>query len=167
MDLLAASYILEEGKSVVVIVNKWDLIEKDTYTINEFTARVRQELKFLDYVPVLFISAKDGQRLHKVLPLALQVQEERIRRIPTGEINRLVHESVAKNPPKGGQRHRLKFYYVTQPQTDPPTFVFFVNDHKLVHFSYQRYLENQIRAKYEFLGTPLHLIFRSRGEKVP
>lgn len=166
-DAHVASYILEEGKSVVVIVNKWDLIVKDTYTINNFTARVRQELKFLDYVPVLFISAKDGQRIHKVLPLALQVQEERLRRIPTGELNRLVHEAVAKNPPKGGQRHRLKFYYVTQPQTDPPTFIFFTNDHKLVHFSYQRYLENQLRNKYEFLGTPIHLIFRSRGEKAP
>jgi len=166
-DAHVASYILEEGKSVVVIVNKWDLIEKDTYTINQFTAKVRQDLKFLDYVPVLFISAKTGQRIHKVLSLALQVQEERLRRIPTGELNRLVHEAVANNPPKGGQRHRLKFYYVTQAKTDPPTFVFFVNDHKLVHFSYQRYLENQLRDRYQFSGTPLHLVFRSRGEKEP
>ena len=100
-----------------------------------------------------------------MLSLALQVQEERLRRIPTGQLNRLVHEAVAKNPPKGGQRHRLKFLYTTQARTDPPTFVFFVNDAELVHFTYQRYLENQLRERYQFLGTPLRLVFRSRKEK--
>jgi GTP-binding protein len=164
-DAHIAGYIVEEAKSVVVIVNKWDLVEKDTQTINEFTARIRNELKFLDYVPVLFISAKTGQRVQKALPLALQVQEERLRRIPTGELNRLLREAVTKNPPKGGQRHRLKFFYVTQAAIDPPTFVFFVNDRMLVHFSYERYLENTLRERYGFLGTPLRLVFRSRGEK--
>ncbi|MBE7553833.1 MAG: ribosome biogenesis GTPase Der [Anaerolineales bacterium] len=164
-DAHIAGYILEEAKSVVVIVNKWDLVEKDTNTINEFTARIRNELKFLDYVPVLFISAKTGQRVPKVLPLALQVQEERLRRIPTGELNRLLREAIAKNPPKGAQRQRLKFFYMTQAGVDPPTFVFFVNDRTLVHFSYERYLENVLREQYGFLGTPLKLVFRSRGEK--
>lgn len=164
-DAHIAGYILEEAKSVVVIVNKWDLIEKDTYTINEYTRTVRAALRFLDYVPVLFISAKTGQRVNKVLPLALQVQEERLRRIPTGQLNRVVHEAVAKNPPKGGKRHRLKFFYTTQIRVDPPTFVFFVNDAELVHFTYQRYLENQIREKYGFLGTPLKMFFRNRREK--
>jgi GTP-binding protein len=164
-DAHIAGYILEEAKSVVVIINKWDLVEKDTNTMNEYTARVRNELKFLDYVPVLFISAKSGQRVDKVLPLALQVQEERLRRISTGEVNRLLREAIAKNPPKGAQRHRLKFYYATQAGVDPPTFVFFVNDRTLVHFSYERYLENTIREQYGFLGTPLRLVFRSRGEK--
>jgi len=164
-DAHIAGYILEEGKSVVVLVNKWDTIEKDTYTINEFTKMVRAELQFLDYVPVLFISAKTGQRVNKVLSIALQVQEERLRRIPTGQLNRLVHEAVAKSPPKGGQRHRLKFLYTTQARINPPTFVFFVNDAELVHFSYQRYLENQLRERYGFLGTPLQLVFRSRKEK--
>lgn len=164
-DAHIAGYILEEAKSVVVIINKWDLVEKDTTTMNEYTARVRNELKFLDYVPVLFISAKSGQRVDKVLPLALQVQEERLRRISTGEVNRLLREAIAKNPPKGAQRHRLKFYYATQAGVDPPTFVFFVNDRNLVHFSYERYLENTIREQYGFLGTPLRLVFRSRGEK--
>lgn len=164
-DAHIAGYILNEGKSVVVVVNKWDLVEKDTYTINEYTGKVRAGLHFLSYAPLLFISAKTGQRAHKVLSLALQVQEERLRRIPTGELNRLLHEAVAKNPPKGGQRHRLKFFYATQARTDPPTFVFFVNDSKLVHFTYERYLENQIREKYGFLGTPLRLIFRNRKEK--
>ncbi|HXV44159.1 MAG TPA: ribosome biogenesis GTPase Der [Anaerolineae bacterium] len=164
-DAHIAGYIVEEAKSVVVIVNKWDLVEKDTHTLNEFTARIRNDLKFLDYVPVLFISAKTGQRVQKVLPLALQVQEERLRRIPTGELNRLLRDAVAKNPPKGGQRHRLKFFYLTQAGVDPPTFVFFVNDRSLVHFTYERYLENVLREHYGFLGTPLRLIFRNRSEK--
>lgn len=164
-DAHIAGYILEEAKSVVVIVNKWDLVEKETNTMNEYTERIRSELKFLSYVPVLFISAKSGQRVNKVLPLALQVQEERLRRMSTGEVNRLLREAVSKNPPKGAQRQRLKFYYVTQAGVDPPTFVFFVNDRNLVHFSYERYLENTIRDRYSFLGTPLRLVFRSRGER--
>ncbi len=164
-DAHIGGYILDEAKSVVVIVNKWDLIEKDSYTIYEFTRKIRGDLKFLDYVPVLFISAKTGQRVDKALSMALRVQEERLRRIPTGELNRLLHEAVAKHPPKGGQRHRLKFLYATQARTDPPTFVFFVNDRNLVHFSYERYLENQLRERYCFLGTPLRLVFRSRKEK--
>ena len=164
-DAHIAGYIVEEAKSVVVIVNKWDLVEKDTHTLDEFTARIRADLKFLDYVPVLFISAKTGQRVQKVLPLALQVQEERLRRIPTGELNRLLREAVTKHPPKGGQRQRLKFLYVTQAAVDPPTFVFFVNDRTLVHFTYERYLENVLREHYGFLGTPLRLVFRNRSEK--
>jgi GTP-binding protein len=164
-DAHIAGYILEEGKSVVVLINKWDTVDKDTYTINDYTQRVRAELQFLDYVPLLFISAKTGQRVQKILPLALRTQEERLRRIPTGALNRWVHEAVAKHPPKGGQRHRLKFLYVTQARTDPPTFVFFVNDPDLVHFSYQRYLENQLRERYGFLGTPLRFLFRRRKEK--
>jgi GTP-binding protein len=164
-DAHIAGYILDEGKSVVVLVNKWDLVDKDTYTINEYTQLVRSGLQFLDYVPVLFISAKSGKRVKNVLPLALRTQEERLRRIPTGQLNRLVHEAVAKHPPKGGQRHRLKFLYVTQARTDPPTFVFFVNDPDLVHFTYQRYLENQLRDQYGFLGTPLRFVFRRRKER--
>jgi len=164
-DAHIAGYVLEESKSVVIVVNKWDLVEKDTYTMNEFTTRIRSQLKFLDYAPLLFISAKTGQRVNKILSLALQVQEERLRRVPTGELNRLLHESVAQSPPKGKQRHRLKFLYATQARTNPPTFVFFVNDHTLVHFSYQRYLENRLREKYGFLGTPLKLVFRSRKDR--
>lgn len=164
-DAHIASYILEEAKSVAVLVNKWDTIEKETDTIYEYSQQIRAQLKFLDYVPLLFISAKIGQRVDKVLPLALRVQEERLRRIPTGILNRLLREAVAKHPPKGGQRQQLKFLYVTQAAVDPPTFVFFVNDHKLVHFTYERYLENQLRAHYEFLGTPIRLVFRNRKEE--
>jgi GTP-binding protein len=163
-DAHIASYIIEEAKSVAVLVNKWDLIEKETRTILEYTDQIRNNLKFLDFVPLLFISAKTGQRVAKVLPLALQVQEERLRRIATGELNRFLQEAVAKHPPKGGHRHRLKFYYMTQAGVNPPTFVFFVNDRSLVHFSYERYLENQLRERYGFLGTPLKFIFRNRGQ---
>ncbi|MEW5956354.1 MAG: ribosome biogenesis GTPase Der [Chloroflexota bacterium] len=164
-DAHVAGYILQEAKSVVVVVNKWDAVEKDTYTMNEFTKTIRANLKFLEYVPVLFISAKTGQRVNEVLHLALRVQEERLRRIPTGELNRLLRQAVDKHPPKGSQRQHLKFFYVTQAGVNPPTFVFFVNNHKLVHFTYQRYLENQLRENYGFVGTPLQMIFRSRQEK--
>lgn len=164
-DAHIAGYILEENKSVVVIVNKWDLVDKDTQTMDEFVKRIRADLRFLDYVPILFISAKSGQRVNKVLPLALRVQEERLRRISTGVLNRLLREAVAQHPPKGSQRQQLKFFYATQASVDPPTFVFFVNDQSLVHFTYERYLENKLREAYGFLGTPLRLIFRNRSEK--
>jgi GTP-binding protein len=164
-DAHIASYILEESKSVVVVVNKWDTVEKDTYTINEYTHLVQESLHFLDYVPVLFISAKTGQRVNKVLSAALEVYNNSLERIPTGEINRMLREAVVAHPPKGTHRHRLKFLYATQAGVSPPTFVFFVNDSSLVHFSYQRYLENRIRERYGFSGTPLRLVFRNRSEK--
>jgi len=164
-DAHIAGYILEEAKSAVVLVNKWDTIVKDTYTMMEYTHRIRAQLKFMEYVPLLYISAKTGQRVKEVLPLTLRVQEERLRRVSTGELNRVLREAVAGHPPKGGQRHRLKFFYVTQAGINPPTFVFFVNDRKLIHFTYERYLENQLRERYGFLGTPLRLVFRNRSEK--
>ncbi len=161
-DQHIAGYILDEAKSVVVVVNKWDAIQKDTHTMAEYTQEVRAALRFLDYVPVLFISAKTGQRVQQTLEVALQVRAERTRRISTGDLNRLLQEALARHPPptKGGQTPR--FYYATQAEVDPPTFIFFVNDHKLIHFSYERYLENSIREAFSFLGTPLRLIFRSR-----
>ena len=165
-DAHIAGYILEEYKSVILVVNKWDLIEKDTYTVNQYADQIRKDLKFLDYVPVLFISALTGQRVQNVLSTALQVQDQRLRRIPTGELNRLLREAVAKSPPKGKKAYALKFFYITQAAVDPPTFIIFVNNAKLVHFSYQRYLENRLRAAYQFLGTPLKLIFRNRSEQV-
>ena len=164
-DAHIASYILEESKSVVVVVNKWDTVEKDTYTINEYSKKVRQALKFMDYVPVMFISAKTGQRVNKVLSTAMEVYNTSLERIPTSEINRLLRDAVAAHPPKGTHRHRLKFLYATQAGVSPPTFIFFVNDSSLVHFTYQRYLENKIRERYGFAGTPLRLFFRNRSEK--
>jgi GTP-binding protein len=163
-DAHVAGYILEEMRSIVVVVNKWDLIAKDTYTMDAYTKQIRADLKFLDYVPVLYISALTGQRVHKVLPLATQVYQERVARIPTGELNRLVEDAAIRHPAPHKAGKRLKFYYATQAGVDPPTFVFFVNDKRLVHFSYERYLENQIRRRYSYLGTPLRLVFRSRGK---
>jgi GTP-binding protein len=163
-DAHVAGYILEEMRSIIVVVNKWDLIEKDTYTMDAYTKQVRTDLKFLDYVPVHYISALTGQRVQKILPLATQVYQERSRRIPTGELNRLVDDATIRHPAPHKAGKRPKFYYATQAGVDPPTFVFFVNDRRLVHFSYERYLENQIRRHYSYLGTPLKLVFRSRGK---
>jgi GTP-binding protein len=161
-DAHVAGYILEERRSIIVLVNKWDLISKDTYTMDAYTRQVRGELKFLDYVPVLFISALTGQRVDKVLPLALEVYQERMVRIPTGELNRLVEDATIRHAPPHKAGKRLKILYTTQASVDPPTFVFFVNDRRLVHFTYERYLENQIRRRYRYLGTPLKLVFRTR-----
>jgi GTP-binding protein len=164
-DAHVAGYILEESRSIIVLVNKWDLIEKDTYTMDAYTKQIRADLRFLDYVPVLYVSALTGQRVHKVLPLAFQVYQERMVRIPTGELNRLVEDATIRHPPPHKAGKRLKFFYATQASVDPPTFVFFVNDRRLVHFSYTRYLENQLRKRYGYLGTPLKLVFRSRGKE--
>jgi len=164
-DAHVAGYILDENCSVIVLVNKWDAVEKDTYTMDAYTQRIRAELKFLDFVPVLFISALTGQRVDKILPLALQVRQERTRRIPTAELNRLVEEIKVRHPPPHKGVRQLKLLYATQAGVDPPTFVFFVNDARLVHFSYERYIENQIRRQYSYLGTPIKLVFRSRKEK--
>jgi GTP-binding protein len=165
-DAHVAGYILDESKSVVVLVNKWDLIEKDTHTMVEFTDRIRSELKFLAYVPVLFISAKTRQRVHQVLPTALKVNEQRSLRIGTSELNQILQSAVMRHAPPSKAGKRLKFLYASQVAVDPPTFVFFVNDERLVHFSYERYLENCLRERYEFLGTPLRLSFRKRKRGV-
>jgi len=164
-DAHVAGFILDEMKSVVVVVNKWDAIEKDTYTIESYTAKLRAEMHFLDYVPVLFVSAKTGQRCPQILPTALRVHEERLVRIPTSALNRIVREAVAANPPKSKSVRQLKITYAAQVRTAPPTFLFHVNDPGLVHFSYKRYLENRLRAEYGFLGTPLRLSFRKKSDR--
>jgi GTPase len=164
-DAHVAGYVIEKQKSVVVVVNKWDAIEKDTQTMVEYTRRVRQELKFLDYVPVIFISAKTKQRIHTVLPTAMAVAAERYHRISTGELNRVIQEAYDRSPPASRTARRLRIYYVTQAGVAPPTFIFFVNDPELAHFSYIRYLENQIRAYHPYLGTPLRLFMRRRSDR--
>jgi GTP-binding protein len=163
-DAHIAGMVLEKNRSVVVIVNKWDAVEKDTNTMNIFTEGIREQLHFLDYVPVLFVSAKTGQRTDQVLPTALQVQEERLVRIPTAELNRIVREAVDKHAAPSKTGRRLKILYAAQVGVDPPTFLFHVNDPKLVHFTYRRFLENQIREQYSFLGTPIRMSFRAREE---
>ncbi|MBM4423397.1 MAG: ribosome biogenesis GTPase Der [Chloroflexi bacterium] len=164
-DAHIAGMVIDKNRSVVVVVNKWDAVEKDTHTMNIFTDTVRQGLHFLDYVPILFISAKTGQRTDQVLPTALRVQEERLVRIPTSELNQIVREAMDKHMPSFKSGRRLKILYASQVDTDPPTFLFHVNSPELVHFTYRRFLENQIRERYSFLGTPLRLSFRGRSDK--
>jgi len=161
-DTHIAGMILEKMKSVIVIVNKWDAIQKDTWTMPAFTEHIRTELNFLDYVPVLFISAKTGKRVGQVIPTALKVQEERLRRVATSDINRIIRDALSTHAPPSKAGKRLKIYYGSQVRTDPPTFLFHVNDTRIVHFSYVRFLENRIRNKFGFLGTPLRLSFRER-----
>jgi len=161
-DTHIAGFILDAWKSTVVLINKWDLIEKDSYTMDEFTRHIRQELNFMDYVPVLFISAKTGQRVDRVLPLALQVQEERLVRISTSQLNQILQKAQDEHPAPSHAGRQLRIYYGTQVRSDPPTFLVYVNDPKLGHFSYSRYIENQLRLVYPFLGTPVRIIFKSR-----
>ncbi len=164
-DAHIAGYILDEWKSCVVLVNKWDALEKDTYTMENYTQVVRRELNFMDYVPLLFISAKTGQRVDQVLPMALRVQEERLARLSTSKINDIIQKAMDYQPPPSHAGRQLKIYYGTQVRSDPPTFVLFVNDPTLLHFSYLRFLENRIRAEYGFLGTPIKLAAKGHKDK--
>ncbi len=164
-DAHIAGYILEASKSVVIVVNKWDLIHKDSTTMDAYRDHVREQLKFIPYAPVLFISALTRQRIEQVLETAIRVHQQRYQRIPTSALNELVQESIVRHHPPSRAGKRLKFYYATQPALDPPTLVFFVNDSRLVHFSYQRYLENRIREQWGFEGTPLRLRFRGREKR--
>ena len=161
-DTHIAGYILDKYKSAVVLVNKWDALEKDEHTMVEYSRQVREDLKFLDYVPVLFISAKTRQPAPQVLPLALEVIEARRHRLSTRELNTLLHEAYDAVPPPSRQGRHLRIYYGTQVGNDPPSFAIFVNDPEMVHFGYERYLENRIRAHYPFSGTPLRILWRGR-----
>jgi GTP-binding protein len=163
-DAHIAGFVLDEWKSCVVLVNKWDAIEKTNETMDEYTARIRRELNFMDYVPILFISAKTGQRMEQVLPMALQVQEERLARLTTSTINEIIHKAQDAHPHPTHAGRALKMYYGTQVRSDPPTFMIYVNEPKLMHFTYLRYLENQIRAVHSFLGTPIRIVTKGRRE---
>ena len=163
-DTHIAGYILDEWKSCVVLVNKWDAVEKDNYTMEEYTKKIRHELNFMDYVPILFISCKTGQRVDQVMPMALRVQEERLARITTSKLNQVIHSAQDAHPHPSHAGRPLKMYYGTQVRSDPPTFMIYVNEPKLMHFSYIRYLENQIRAEYGFLGTPIRIVTKGRRE---
>jgi GTP-binding protein len=163
-DAHIAGFILDEWKSCVVLVNKWDAIEKNNETMEEYTVRIKRELNFMDYVPILFISCKTGQRVDQVLPKALQVQEERLARLTTSSLNEIIHSAQDAHPHPTHSGRALKMYYGTQVRSDPPTFLIYVNEPKLMHFSYLRYLENQIREKYSFLGTPIRIVTKGRSE---
>jgi len=164
-DAHIAGYVLEAHKSVIVLVNKWDIVEKNTQTMVEYTREVRADLQFLDYVPVLFISALTKQRVQKVLPTALEVAAERRYRIPTAELNGVIQDAYHRSPPATKQLRPFRIYYATQASVEPPTFVLFVNDPELAHFSYLRYLENQLRRHYPFVGTPIRIRLRPRSSR--
>ncbi len=161
-DAHIAGYIKDAWKSAVVVVNKWDLIEKDSYTINDYNAHIRQELNFMDYVPMIFISALTGKRVDQVLPLALRVQEERLVRLTTSQINKIIQRAQDMHPAPSKTGKALRIYYGTQVRSDPPTFMLYVNDPGLAHFTYLRYLENQIRKDYPYLGTPIRIVLKKR-----
>jgi len=164
-DSHVAGFILEAYKSVAVIVNKWDIVpDKETNTAAEFTDAIRSTLRFMDYVPVLFVSALTHQRVSKILPLALDLAKQRKLRIPTGDLNRLLRDALTARPAFSRRGKQLKLFYATQAEVAPPTFVLFVNDPELVHFSYERYIENRIREVYPFVGTPIRINFRARAQ---
>jgi len=162
-DTHIAGFILDAWKSAVVLVNKWDAVEKDTYTMDAFRMRIRQSLNFMDYVPILFISAITGKRANTVLPEALRVQEERLVKIKTSQLNRILLGAQDRHAPASKTGRILRIYYGTQVRSDPPTFMLFVNDPKLAHFTYMRYIENQIREVYPFTGTPIRMVLKSRS----
>ncbi|MGD0806541.1 MAG: ribosome biogenesis GTPase Der [Anaerolineales bacterium] len=162
-DAHIAGFILESKRSAVVVVNKWDAVEKDSRSPEVFGEIVRRELNFMDYVPIVFVSARTGQNVDEILPAALRVQEERLVRIPTGELNRILRDAEEKHAPPSRGGRKLRLYYGAQVRTDPPTFLIHVNDPALVHFSYRRFLENQIREQYGFIGTPLIFSFRKKS----
>ncbi len=161
-DQHIAGYIKDAFKSVVLIVNKWDIVEKDEHTMNEFMDDIRTKFDFLPEPAVIFISALTGQRVHQVLETAHRVWQARYQRIQTSELNRLLRAAVQKHPAPTKGTKRLKLLYLTQVAVNPPVFLFHVNDTRLVHFTYKRYLENQIRAEFPFEGTPIRLSFRPR-----
>ena len=168
-DAHVAGYAIDEGKGLVVAVNKWDLVEDKTdRTFDQYVEWIRNEVPFLDFAPIVSISAKTGQRVGRVLELAVDIWAERRRRISTGELNRLLQSSTERTPPPPVRGRRPKLFYATQAAIAPPTFVFFASDASLVHFSYRRYLENRLRETFGFDGTPIKLVFRDRASvKLP
>ena len=164
-DTKVAGEAHNAGKACIIVVNKWDLVEKDGGTMKEYTLRVREGLAYMPYAPVLFISAKTGQRVDKIYETICHVYEQNHKRVPTGQLNSILAEATARVQPPTDKGRRLKIYYMTQAGVCPPTFVCFCNDARLFHFSYQRYLENQIREVFDLTGTPVRMIVRQRGDK--
>lgn len=163
-DKKVAGIAHEAGKAVIIAVNKWDKIEKDNHTMNKFMKDIDAEFKYLSYAPRIFISAVTGQRVSKLFELIIMVHENNTRRISTGMLNDVLIEAMAMNQPPAEKGRQLKIFYITQVSVQPPTFVLFVNDTELLHFSYQRYIENQLREAFGFVGTPIHFIARNRKD---
>lgn len=164
-DVKIAGYVHEQGKPSVVVMNKWDVVEKDTYTIEKYNRKLKEELKFMDYFIPTYVSAKTGKRVDNLIKLAKRAYENASRRISTGLLNDVLREAILTNEPPSKNGKRLKIYYVTEVSANPPTFVIFVNDDTLMHFSYRRYLENALRRSFDFEGTPIRLIIRNKNEK--
>ncbi|MGN0417167.1 MULTISPECIES: ribosome biogenesis GTPase Der [Anaerostipes] len=164
-DAKIAGIAHERGKGMIIAVNKWDLIEKDDKTIYKYTNKVREVLAYMSYAELVFVSAKTGQRFNKIFDLLDVVIENHALRVQTGVLNEILAEAVAMKQPPSDKGKRLKLYYMTQVSVKPPTFVVFINDRQLMHFSYTRYLENQIRNTFGFRGTPIHIIARERKER--
>jgi len=164
-DTKIAGYAHEQGKASIIIVNKWDLVEKTTGTLEEYRKSVLEKLGFMTYAPVLFISAKTGQRVQKIIELVDYVANQASLRISTGMLNDLVNESIAMVQPPSDKGKRLKIYYMTQAGVKPPTFVIFINDKELMHYSYERYLENQLRKSFGFEGTPIKFLLREKSKE--
>ena len=164
-DTKIAGLITDEGKAAIVIVNKWDMLEKETGTLEKFKKQVLSDLKFMDYVPVLFISAKTGQRANTVLSMVDTVWAQASKRITTGLLNDILSDAIMDLQPPSQNGRRLRIYYATQQSVCPPTFIFFVNDEKLMHFAYQRYLENYFRKSFDFTGTPIRMILREKKKE--
>ena len=163
-DAKIAGIAHDRGKAVIIAVNKWDAIEKNDKTVNEYTAKIRNVLSYMPYAEILFISAQTGQRLPRLFEMIETVSENHSLRIATGVLNEIISEAVAMQQPPSDKGKRLRLYYITQVGVKPPTFVIFVNDKELMHFSYTRYIENQIREAFGFRGTPLRFIIRERNE---
>ena len=157
-------YVHEQGKPSVILMNKWDLVKKDTHTVEKFNDKLKEDLKFMDYFKPLYISAKTGQRVEKVLDMVQTVYEHANFRVSTGLLNDLILDSVRMNEPPSVNGKRLKIMYATQAEVCPPAFILFVNEADLMHFSYKRYLENCIRKAFDFSGTPIKIIVREQGK---
>lgn len=164
-DVKIAGYVHEQGKPSVVVMNKWDTIEKDTHTIEKYNKKLKEELKFMDYFMPVYVSAKTGKRVENTVALAEKAYENASRRISTGLLNDVLQEAILTNEPPSKNGKRLKLYYITEVSANPPTFVVFVNDEKLMHFSYKRYLENALRRSFDFQGTPVRILVRNKNEK--
>lgn len=164
-DSKVAGYAHEQGKACVVAINKWDAVEKTTGTMDEFTDKLKEDFSFMSYVPFIFISAKTGQRVEKLFDMINDVNRQNSMRVSTGMLNDVLSYATTRVQPPSDKGRRLKIYYMTQPSTKPPTFVVFVNRADLFHFSYQRYLENQIRQTFGLTGTPVRFITRERGRE--
>lgn len=164
-DTKILGYAHDQGKASIIVVNKWDLIDKDDKTANEQTEKIKDKLSFMSYAPIIFISALTGQRVLKTFELIDYVNEKNTMRVSTGALNDILSEAISRMQPPSDKGRRLKIYYITQVSTKPPTFVAFVNDKELAHFSYMRYLENQIRTAFALDGTPIKFIVRERGKE--